>query len=354
MKNEFRIKELILPFFIAILIFILCYYAKKTLFAFILSIAFSYLLNPVVRFFEVRGIKRAYTVATIYATIGLMVSFLILIVVNLASIDINSFVNNWPVYYSKFENIFASMINKMIAVFPFLSEFKINEKMLNFMIFLPQYLISFIPSLLLLFIIPFISFFILIKGDRLLEIISDNVPSRYVEIIYHITTRIDSSLGSYLRGIITEAFILFILAFFGLFFIGIDYFSIIAAIVGLSSIVPYLGAFMGAFLSSIIAYLQYNNIYYVVKVIIFFVLIRFIDDWFLQPYIMKKSVNLSPAIVVISLMAGAEISGFWGVVFAVPTVCIIREIVTIAMEIQRTEFGWKPQPQATKVSIPYT
>jgi len=354
MKNNIRIREIIFPAILLLLAVVVFYYARKTFFTLILSVAFSYLLNPLVRFFEVRGIKRIYTVSVIYGVAGMLFALLVFIVMNLATIDLDSFINNWPSYYSKFESIFTSFVNKLVSVFPFLSQFKLNDKILGFMVSVPSYVLSFIPSLMLVFIIPFISFFILIKGDGILDIVSDNVPSRYVEVIYHIVSRIDSSLGSYLRGILTEAFILFILSFFGLFFLNIDYFSIIAAIVGLSSIVPYLGAIIGGFVASIIAYLQYNEIYSVIKVIIFFISIRFIDDWFLQPYIMKRSVNLSPAVVVLSLMAGGEIAGFWGIVFAVPVVCIIRETVSIIIELQKTEFGWKPEPEPAKINIPYT
>lgn len=354
MKNNIRIKEIIFPVILISILVLVFYYARKTFFSLILSIAFSYLLSPIVRFFEVRGIKRVYTVSIMYGLVGMIFALLVFIVINLAAIDIDSFINNWPSYYSRLEGIFTSLVSKMIGVFPFLSQFKIDEKILGFMVLVPGYVLSFIPSLILLFIIPFISFFILVKGDGILDIISDNIPSRYVEIIYHIVSRIDSSLGNYLRGIITEAFILFIIAFFGLFFLNIDYFSIIAAIVGISSIVPYLGAIVGGFVASIMAYLQYNDIYSVIKVIIFFISIRFIDDWFLQPYIMKKSINLSPALVVISLMAGGEIAGFWGIVFAVPVVCIAREIILIIMELQKTEFGWKPEAEPAKINIPYT
>ncbi|MEF3279705.1 MAG: AI-2E family transporter [Elusimicrobiota bacterium] len=354
MKKNISFKEIIFPGAVLFLILIVFYFARKTFFTLLLSVAFSYLLNPVVRFFEVRGIKRIYTVSLMYAVVGLLFTVFVIIVFNLASVDVESFINNWPVYYSKFENIFTSMVKKTVAIFPFLAQFKLNERILNFLALIPGYIISFLPSLMMAFIIPFVSFFILIKGDNLLDILVDHIPSRYVEIVFHIVSRIDDSLGNYLRGIMTEAFILFIISFFGLFFIGIDYFSIIAIIVGLSSIVPYLGAFVGAVVSSIIAYLQYNEIYSVLKVILFFITIRFIDDWFLQPYIMKRNVNISPAVVVLSLMAGGEIAGFWGVVFAVPVVCILREVIAITIELHETEFRWKPQPEVSKINIPYT
>lgn len=347
-------KALILPFIIFLCFVLIFYYAKKTFFTLILSIAFSYLLNPVIRFFEVRGIKRVYIVSMIYLTIGILFLSLIIIISNLASIDITLFINNWPDYYARFESIFTSIVKKMIKVFPFLSQLKLDEKILGFLVLIPSYVISFLPSLMFVFIIPFISFFILIKGDEILDFISNNIPSRYVETLYHIISRIDFSLGSYIRGVLTDAFVIFLISFFGLFIMGINYFSIIAVIVGISAIIPYLGAFVGAFVSSIMAYLQYNEIYAVVKVIIFFVGIRFFDDWFLQPYIMNKNINLNPAVVVLSIMAGGEIAGIWGVIFAVPLVCILRELISIAFELQKSKLWERTEPEIVKINIPYT
>ena len=69
---------------------------------------------------------------------------------------------------------------------------------------------------------------------------------------------------------------------------------------------------------------------------------------------MKKAVELNPALVVFSLMAGWEAAGFWGIVFSIPVTCILKELLFISVEIQETEFSWKPKPQPMRTSIPYT
>jgi putative permease len=180
------------------------------------------------------------------------------------------------------------------------------------------------------------------------------VPSRHAEIILHIASRIDASLGNYLRGILTEAFVIFLVAFTGLLLFDLNYAAAIAILIGISSLVPYLGAIVGAVLSSIVAYLQFGSFVPIVKILLFFVGIRFFDDWFLQPYIMKKAVALNPAIILLALMAGWEMGGIWGVIFSIPVTCIIKEILHIAVELQETEFRWKPKPEPTRISIPYT
>ncbi|MCX7905380.1 MAG: AI-2E family transporter [Elusimicrobiales bacterium] len=347
-------KEIYIPLFFVLLFFIVFYFARKTFMVVILSISFSYLLNPIVKFFEVRGIKRSYVVGMLYICSGTFFLILAFLVFDIARFDIDSFFNQWPIYYNKISIILDNFFSKLAKEFPFILQFNIRDKLLNYLTEVPVYLMSIIPYFMILFIVPFISFFILIKGTRILDILVENIPSRYVEVVFHIVSRVDHSLGNYLRGIITDALILSFIAFFGLFFMNINYYSVIAMLVGISCLVPYVGAFVGAFVSCIIAFLQYGTFYSVLKVLLFFVFLRFIDDWFIQPYIIQKSVNLNPAVVVLALMAGGEIAGFWGVVFAVPFVCIIREFLYIAFEIHKTLYNWKFSKPLFRINIPYT
>jgi len=318
--------------------------------AIFLSAAFSYILSPIVKFFEVRGIKRSYTVVIMYLAGSIFFIFFVFFIIKIASFDIESFINNWPSYYSNFEEIIKSFISKIEKVFPIISQFNIADKILSFLIELPIYLINYIPYGIFIFIIPFISFFMLMSGAKMFDNVITKVNPRYIEIIFYMVSRIDKTLGRYLRAILSEATVIFIIAFFGLLIMNIKYFSILAFLAGISPIVPYLGAIVAGLVSAIFAYVQYGDIYVVLKVVVFFIAIRFFDDWFLQPYIMKKNVDMNPALVVLALMAGGEIAGFWGVIFAVPVLCIIREIVFILIELQTENFFDK----SYKVYVPYT
>jgi predicted PurR-regulated permease PerM len=64
-------------------------------------------------------------------------------------------------------------------------------------------------------------------------------------------------------------------------------------------------------------------------------------------------VHIHPIIIVFALTAGGELFGVWGVVFAMPAACIIKVILSITIELHRSEFDWKPKPQPTRISIAY-
>lgn len=349
-----RNTQFLLPVFIALAIVYFIVLAKGALFPFVLSAALAYILSPVIKYFEVRGIRRSYAVAGLYLSVGVVLFVVVYLLFHFLSFELESLQQSWPEYAGRMQQFVLNLNTKLVDKYPFMASLHLQTKLDRLLEIAPQFIISLLPVLTLLFIVPFITFFMLIGGSSLIDYLLDHLPSRHAEIILHIASRIDGSLGNYLRGILTEAFVIFLIAFTGLLLFNLNYAAAIAILIGISSLVPYLGAIVGAVLSSIVAYLQFGSFLPIVKILLFFIGIRFFDDWFLQPYIMKKAVALNPAIILLALMAGAEIAGTWGIIFAIPVTCIIKEILQIAVELQETEFRWKPKPEPTRISIPYT
>lgn len=346
--------QFLLPAFIGLAIIYFIVLAKHALFPFILSAALAYIINPAITYFEVRGIKRDYAVIALYVVAGAMLFLGVYLLVQFLSTELQSLQQTWPSYAGRIQQFIINLNAKMVNNFPLLESVKLNEKFSHLLEAVPQVILSLLPALTLLFVVPFITFFMLAGGSGIMDYLLDHLPARNVEIVLHIASRIDASLGNYLRGILTEAFVIFLIAFTGLTLMELNYSAVIAIIIGISSLVPYLGAMVGAVVSSIVAYLQFSSFVPIIRILAFFTGIRFFDDWFLQPYIMKKAVQLNPAIVLLALMAGAELGGIWGVLFSIPVTCIVKEILQIAVELQETEFRWKPKPEPTRISIPYT
>ena len=346
--------QFLLPALIGLALIYFVVLAKDAIFPFILSAALAYIISPVITYFEVRGIKRTFAVACLYLGAGALVFIVLYLLFHFLSFDLESLQQSWPQYAERLQAYVTNLNTKLVKNYPILAKIGLEQKLTHLLEAAPQFILGLIPALSLLFIVPFITFFMLIGGTSIIDYLLDHLPAKHTELILHIASRIDGSLGNYLRGILTEAFIIFLIAFTGLLLFDLNYASVIAILIGISSLVPYLGAVVGAVVSSIVAYLQFESIVPIFKILLFFVGIRFFDDWFLQPYIMKKAVALNPAIILLALMAGGEIAGIWGVLFSIPVTCIIKEILNIAVELQETEFRWKPKPEPTRISIPYT
>ncbi len=343
-----------LPAFLGIASLVFLVSAWGSVFPFILSAALAYIINPVISHFEVRGIKRVYAVAGLYLSVGAALGIGVWLLFHFLSADIQSLQYEWPTYAERLQAYVTNLNAKLVKNYPVLAKVNMEAKLQHLLEMVPGMLLSLLPALSLLFIVPFVTFFMLAGGSGIIDYLLDHIPARHSELVLHIASRIDGSLGNYLRGIMTEAFVIFLIAFSGLVMMDLNYAAVIAVLIGFSSLIPYLGAIVGAILSSVVAYLQFGTLLPIVKILAFFTGIRFFDDWFLQPYIMKKAVELNPAVILLALMAGGEIGGIWGIIFSIPVTCILKELLRIAIELQETEFRWKPKPEPTRISIPYT
>lgn len=351
-----KYSQYVLPALVLVVFLYLVVITRHSLLPFIISAAFAYILNPLVNYFTERGFRRIYVISAIYIVAFVLILLLGYVFVNFLSDQFVAFHKNWPAYVEKLKVLGQSLNAKLTGRFPFLAQLQpeIQQKIVPVMTAVPQYVLGTLPALSFLFLIPFISFFMLAGGGVIVTFTLNHIPAGKTEIVLHILARIDVSLGNYLRGMLTEAFMLFVIAFTGLSAMGLNYAAVLAIIIGISGLVPYLGAFVGVVVASIVAYVQFGTLMSVMKVVLFFCAIRFFDDWFMQPYIMKRAVELNPALIVFALMAGWEVAGFWGIVFSIPVTCILKELLLISIEIQETEFLWKPKPQPTRMSIPYT
>lgn len=126
--KNFRFTEYIFPVFLLALGLVFVIFAWNAIFPFILSVALAYILNPLVNYFEVRGIKRVYVVAGLYIVAGLLLAALVVMVVNFMSFDIETFKVAWPNYYLKIQKVIGEMSSKLSKYIPFLSGINIEGK----------------------------------------------------------------------------------------------------------------------------------------------------------------------------------------------------------------------------------
>ncbi|HUT86167.1 MAG TPA: AI-2E family transporter [Elusimicrobiales bacterium] len=349
--------EFILPILLILGFLYLITKAKASFFPIILSTALAYLLHPLVSHFEMKGFKRIHIVAALYLVAGVVIFFAGKSLSFALTEQISKLKIQWPQYLEQFQTTYLNFEEKIVTLFPFsetyLSWETISPKVLVLGEKIPNLVIGAIPAITLFFLVPFFTFFLLIDGKRIVNAFLDMLPSKTVETSLYIFSQTDESLGNYIRGILLEATSLFVLAFIGLSFMKLEYAGAVALVIGVTSLVPYLGVIVGAIVSLVAAYVQFGTIMAVIKILLFFAFLKVIDDAFLVPNILKRAVKIHPIVIVFALTAGGELFGLWGVVFAMPVTCMIKVILSIAIELHRSAFNWKPKLQPARISIPY-
>jgi predicted PurR-regulated permease PerM len=164
------------------------------------------------------------------------------------------------------------------------------------------------------------------------------VPNRYFELSLTLLDRLDEAIGKYLRGALSECFLVGLTLCLGLILLGIPVGPAIAigVISGLVNAIPWLGtaialaiclsyALIAENIVPLVPGLNPNNL--PLHVLILVGIARVLDDLVFQPFVLGSAVNIHPLVVVVAIIGGSLILGLWGMIFAVPTVVVVKTAV---------------------------
>jgi predicted PurR-regulated permease PerM len=318
---------------------------------FVLAAAIAYVLNPLVAFLEIRGLRRERAVLIVYLVLVCTAVGLAYLGFSAAVQSTSTISADLPAYVQKLR-AFVHRYTDLIDKLPVLSQLDaggwLRERLggqnhtwaVAFLERIPSLLsVHLVPVLEMTLLVPFLVFFFMLDGPAFLDRLLDFVPARYVEMTLSILLEINYSLGNYLRSILVQAFFMGVAAGIGYGLMGLDYTVYIAAWVALTSMVPLLGAISAALAGGLVALVQWGTITGLLKVLIVFAAIHMVDNWVLQPLILRKAVRIHPLMLVFTLMAGAALGGFWGLLFDVPAACMLKVLFTVGWQWYQTEYN---------------
>lgn len=332
-----RVLKLVAIVFIACGVIWFFYAIRGTLTPFVISAVVAYVLSPWVGRLEARGIRRSAAVS------GLFLLFLVFFVGALAVTvprviqEVAAFSDKLPEYTESIKASSRAFTQDIEKRYPIIKEKKVFEKFSENVQQasekiagnLPAYLAEIASVLSLFVLVPFITFFFIVESRAAMAWLFETIPTRQTEAVLSLFCEIDESLGSYIHGQVIESMCVGLLSVAGLMIIGVDYAVIIGGMAGFANMIPYLGPFVGSVPAMIVGFIKYQSFDIVLKVAVVFAAVQFIDNNFIQPFIMSKGVNIHPLIVIFAVMAGAEVGGVLGMFLAVPIACIVKIIVLV-------------------------
>jgi predicted PurR-regulated permease PerM len=185
---------------------------------------------------------------------------------------------------------------------------------------------------------PLIFVFLGFDNGQMRRYLIGLVPNRYFELSLTLLDRLDDAIGKYLRGTLTECFLVGLTLCLGLILLGIPVGPAIAisVIAGLVNAIPFLGtlialaiclsyALVAENIEPLIPGLNSDNLPLYVLVLVG--ITHVLDDIVFQPFVLGGAVNIHPLVVVVAIIAGSLIMGLWGMVFAIPTVVVVKTAV---------------------------
>ena len=191
--------------------------------------------------------------------------------------------------------------------------------------------LSSIPSMLALLVylilIPLMVFFFLKDRDQLIGWFAGFLPAKR-PLLDRIWGELNQQFANYARGKGIEILIIGGASYLVFALFSLNYAALLGLLVGLSVIVPYIGATLVTIPVVVVAYAQFGvspDFYWVVGA---YIVIQVLDGNVLVPLLFSEAVNLHPVAIVIAVLFFGGLWGLWGVFFAIPLATLVNAILT--------------------------
>ncbi|MCG8415677.1 MAG: AI-2E family transporter [Pseudomonadales bacterium] len=193
-----------------------------------------------------------------------------------------------------------------------------------------EYSLASLPSvfawMILLVLVPILVFFMMKDKEELVHWAGNFLP-RNRPLMSRIWKEMDEQISNYIRGKVVEILIVGSAAYVLFVVVGINYALLLSVLVGLSVIVPYIGATAVTLPVAAVAYVQWGIGGEFYTVLIAYLILQILDGNVLVPIIFSEAVNLHPVAIIAAVLVFGGIWGLAGVFFAIPLATLIKAIV---------------------------
>ena len=294
-----------------------------------------YITNPLVKFLQEklkinRMIGILITLSLLFGLIALGVIYLLPILIN----QLSSLINSTQGLYWEIQS-FVNQLSKNPLFRNLNIQSTIQQLNLSYVDILPNILNSVtnslgsvlsavVNTLMILIMTPIFLVYFLMDGHKLLPMLERTVLKRDKLNISSLLTNLNATVARYISGISIDALIIGALAYIGYSVIGLKYALVFAIFSSLANLIPYVGPSIGL-IPMVITY-AFTDPQKMVAALIYMLIIQQVDGNILYPRIVGGVMKVHPITIMVLLLLSSNIYGVLGMIVAIPTYSILKEI----------------------------
>ena len=315
----------------------------------VLAGAIVFLLNPVVTRLQRHGVPRAAGAGIAY--LGVLAVFVVAgwIIFPVAADQAEGLGDEWPEIEAKAEQWIDDVADASEGTFLEFTRQELEDAFQDDNATFRQQLdqardigVRVFHFILILVLGPIIGFYLLVDAPHVRSVLESLVPDGARAEVDHVARRLNRAIGGFFRGQLVVALIVGVMCSIGLFAIGLRFWFLVGMIAGLFNVVPLIGPWVGGVPGIVIA-LTTGSSLQAVGVVVVMVVVQQIDNHFITPQVMQRAVQLHPAAVVLALLAGGSLGGFFGLLLAVPAAAVLK---IVCGHLWRVHVLGEPLPEA--------
>lgn len=345
-RNERKSSQCLVKFgyyiLVAAVFFAVAFSLYTLFFPLVLSVLLMFLLEPPVNFLETRGYRRITVIVGICFG-GIVIAVLgALFVIPRLYAEAQNFAENLPEYKLMIANAITGLQEMLETRFPQVEWpdilLLVQERLPTSTGVHPEALAAGLSSAFSLLsiaaIIPIATFFLLLDGHHIHKFVMNLVPNKYFEMVILLTHRIVTAVKLFLRGQLIDAAAVGVLTTIGMALIGLPYAIVVGTIAGIGNLIPYLGPVIGFIPALLVLFMMPEgfSVVWLIKIVVVFGIVQFIEGTFVYPFAVGRSVNLHPLVVILGITIGGQFGGIVGMVLVIPLISILK----VSLEVLHT------------------
>ena len=333
LKNIFSNEETIIFSLVILLFFLVISFFGSIITPFMISIVVAYLLV---------GMQKKIQSYDVSANVALIITFSVFIITGAALLiwlvpllyiqlqafilDVPNLINNFLDFISGLPAKFPDLVSsEQIAIFFQAVSEEVSAIAQNIVKSSISGIQSAITFLLYIILFPILVYFFLFDRKNIIEGFIKIIPGKR-EMLTNIWAEMDIQLSNYVRGKTIEIFIVGIAAAIIFVSLGLKYSALLSVLVGLSVIIPFVGAFLVTIPIVIVGLLQFGLSTEFYLLIGLYLLLQALDGNLLVPIIFSETVKLHPVVIILAVFIFGSMFGFWGVFFSIPIATFIKAV----------------------------
>lgn len=288
----------------------------------------SYSLKPIQRILIERGvsIKASALILILSVIVGLILIVVVLIPsVFKESLSLGSSLDEIEIYINELYHK-LKLIENNKSIYSILSTVytKGNVYLTNMINNLLETTADLGENALAFVVVPIISYYFLSDSEYIGSKLLLFCPLKGRTIIRRINKDIDKILGRYIISQFMLCIMVSLLTFIVLFLLRVKFPVMLSILNGTLNIIPYFGPIFGMIPAIIIALLTSTKTAMYTAILLYS--IQLIEGNILSPKVTGDSVSMHPLAVILILLIGGELAGFWGMILAVPISVILKVV----------------------------
>ena len=301
----------------------------------LIAIVIAYLLEGLVRALESRGVPRLLAVVAVVVAFLVFVVLVLFGLVPLVSTQSTQLVQQIPLMLMKGQTalqqlpdnypdiISIEQVAEMVSAVR-MEITSLGQRALSLSI---SSVVGALTILVYLVIVPILIFFFLKDKRIIVAWIGRFVPSES-QFAEQVWVDVDRQIGNYVRGKFWEIIIVWLVCVVVFSFLGLDYAMLLAVCVGLSVLIPYVGAAVVTVPVVLVAWFQWGWSGDLMWVVIAYLIIQLLDGNVLVPLLFSEVTDLHPVAIITAVLIFGGIWGVLGVFFSIPLATVVQAILS--------------------------